>query len=334
MTLVAGTRGVVDQVDRSASDPEAPHFGLSPQLERLRREVRGFVDAALPRAGEAGVPWDLVEALSDRGWRTLAVPREHGGSGADALALCVLLEELARGDTGLAVLVDQTLKVARAVAALAPARTRSRVLDELVADPRGVLALAVTEPETSSDYFMPNEHAKFRTRAERRPEGGWLLDGRKHFISNGGEASRLLVAATTDPERPLLAGTSVLLVDRDQPGVRVERLHAKAAQRSTSNAVLAFEGVVVPHDRLLGEPHTGYAASRRVMAASPAEAGAIALGTAQAAYELAVDHAGGRVQGGARDPRTRHRGRASRPDVDRARNRPEPRLARCLERRP
>lgn len=290
-----------------AADGARVHFGLTPELEALRTEARRFaLERLRPRARDAEwaaepaarVAWDLVEEASARGWRTLGLPREAGGRGAGTLGLCVLVEELAYGDMGFAVIIDQTLKVQRILAGLARDETRRRFLDRFVPDPRCVLAICFTEPETSSDYMIPAPGFRFRTRAEPRPDGSWVLDGYKHYISNGADAGLYLVFACTDPGQPANLGSSAFLLERGLPGFTVETVHDKIAQRTINNAALRFDGVALEPWRLVGEVHRGYAGAREILKESAIEAGATTLGTARAAYEIAVEHARRRVQGG------------------------------------
>jgi alkylation response protein AidB-like acyl-CoA dehydrogenase len=210
----------------------------------------------------------------------------------------VLIEELAYGDMGFAVIIDQTLKVQRILAGIAGGQTRDRFLTRFLADPRSVLAICFTEPECSSDYMIPMPDFRFQTKALQQPDGSWLLDGYKHFISNGADASFYLVFACTDPSLPANLGTSAFLLERDLPGFSVEKVHEKISQRTINNAALRFESVPLEPWRLVGEVNRGYAGAREILKESAIEAGATTLGTAQAAYDMAVAHARTRVQGG------------------------------------
>jgi alkylation response protein AidB-like acyl-CoA dehydrogenase len=285
-----------------------PFFGLTPELRELQADVRAFATGRLrARARELEweaeprdrVAWDLLEEASALGWRTLGLPPEAGGQGASALALAVLAEELAYGDMGFAVLLDQCNKVARILYALASGPARERFLERFVGDPRCLLSICFTEPETSSDYIIDGGEFRFRTRAKQGADGSWVLDGHKHYISNAPDADVFCVFACTDPDRPAAEGTSAFLVFRDDPGFEVVRVHEKMSQRGNNNGELRFDGVVLEPDRLLGEAHAGYAGSRRILKESAITAGATTLGSARAAYELALEHARTRMQGGA-----------------------------------
>ncbi|MQA85127.1 MAG: hypothetical protein GEV03_11000 [Streptosporangiales bacterium] len=285
-----------------------PFFGLTPELLELQREVRAFsVERLRHRARELEwqpeprdrVAWDLLEEASARGWRTMGLPRDAGGRGASALELAIVAEELGYGDMGFAVLIDQCLKAQRIIYQLSSGATRERFLERFVKDSRCLLSICFTEPETGSDYILDGDF-RFATRAERRPDGGWVLDGHKHFISNAPDAGIFCVFACTDPDSPAVSGTSAFLVFAEDPGFEVVHVHEKMSQRGNNNGRLVFRNVQLPPDRLLGEAHRGYAGSRRILKESAITAGATTLGTARAAYELALEHAKARVQGGAR----------------------------------
>jgi alkylation response protein AidB-like acyl-CoA dehydrogenase len=277
----------------------APFQGLPPEVLELQRDARAFaLERLRPRAAELEwrpaaherVSWDLLEEADARGWRTIGLHER-----TSVLALCVLIEELAYGDMGFAVLVDQTIKVQRILARLAPAD--APFLDRLREDPRMVLAICFTEPGTGSDYILDATDFAFATRAEQRGDGRWVINGEKRFISNGADAGMYLVFASTDPSKPARQGTGAFLLDRGMPGFEVVEVHEKIAQRTINNAHMRFEDVVVDADRVIGDPLRGYSGAREILRESAIEAGATTLGTARAAYEAAVEHARGRVQG-------------------------------------
>lgn len=285
----------------------AASCALPPELQRFAGEVREWAtDTLRPRARELEwrsdpaerVAWDLVEEASARGWRTFGLSPEDGGAGGDALAIAVLIESLSYGDMGFAVLIDQCVKVQRILAQLARGSARELFLERFVADPRCVLAICFTEPQTSSDYIIDGPDFRFQTKAEQRPDGSWVLNGFKRYISNGADAGLYCVFACTDPDRPAAKGTSAFLVLADDPGVEVVKVHEKMSQRGNNNGSIRFADVVLSPDRLLGEVDSGYAGSREILKESAITAGATTLGSAQAAYDMAVEHARDRVQGG------------------------------------
>jgi alkylation response protein AidB-like acyl-CoA dehydrogenase len=288
---------------------DVPMFGLSPELKEFKREVREWaVDVLRPRAAElewepdqrARVAWDLVEEASQKGWRTFGLSPEDGGAGGDALEIAILIEELSYGDMGFAVLIDQCIKVQRVLAQMVTGHAREIFLERFVKDPRCVLAICFTEPETSSDYIIDGPDFRFQTKAVKRDDGSWVMNGYKRYVSNGADAGLYLVFACTDEDRPAAQGTSAFLVLADDPGFEVVKVHEKMSQRGNNNGAMKFTDLVLPPDRLLGEVNSGYAGSRLILKESAITAGATTLGSAQAAYEMAVEHARDRVQGGKR----------------------------------
>jgi len=186
----------------------------------------------------------------------------------------------------------------RIIARAAEGEVRRHFLDRFLADARCVLAICFTEPETGSDYIIPHPEFRFATRAEQRPDGSWVLNGRKRFISNGADAGFYLVFACTDPSRPAHLGSSAFLLEPGMPGCEVVTVHEKISQRTIDNAALRFDHVVLEAWRLVGAPNLGYLGAREILKESAIEAGATTLGTARAAYEMAFGHASARVQGG------------------------------------
>jgi acyl-CoA dehydrogenase len=176
---------------------------------------------------------------------------------------------------------------------------RRLFLERFLSDPLCLLAICFTEPETSSDYIIDAPNFHFQTQAVQRDDGRWVLNGYKRYISNGADAGLYCVFACTEPSRPAATGTSAFLLEAGAPGFEVVQVHEKMSQRGNNNGALRFSDVVLDEDRMLGEPHMGYAGSREILKESAITAGATTLGTARAAYELALEHARTRVQGGA-----------------------------------
>lgn len=248
------------------------------------------------------MPWDLVEKLSKLGVRTLALKKEYGGAGADCLTCCVMGEELCAGDLGIGVIFDQTWKFTTYFNEVMNDEQRSRFLPDFLNDHRCLLATGTTEPDTDKGfrYYEPSNLAGtgVQTKAKRNGKSEWIINGTKHYISNGSEAQIYFIYARTDPAKGGVEGTTVFIVPRDTPGFSIGRIEDKIGQRLINNAELVFENCRVPAENiLLGE---GLAAKVRnaYTQASNVEAGATTLGVGRAAFEAALDWAKTRVQGG------------------------------------
>ena len=271
-------------------------------VETARRfvsEVVAPVTGELDRrqAPEDCFSWTIVEKATEFGLRTLTLAEEYGGAGADSLTTALVIEELARGDLGVSVVLAQTLKLIQTLQQTATAAQRSRFLPRFRDDPRFLLAIGITEPQTSSDYIIPYPQARYQTIAVRG-KGGWVLNGKKHFISNGNRAELYLVFAQTEAGKGLIDGSTCFLLERKTPGFSIGRVHDKMGERLANNAELIFESCFVPDENILGEVGQGFEILACFFPASNAYAAASILGVAVAAYERSLRWTKERVQGG------------------------------------
>jgi len=252
----------------------------------------------LPTAEER-IPWDWIRAADKLGLRTLGVPKSYGGAGVDLLTLCIVGEELAAGDLGFAVIMDQCWKMAHLFSdAMTPEQQR-RFIPPFVKDPEATLAIAITEPGAGSDHqgYYDAPDIDFRTTATRDGDA-YVINGTKRYVSSGCMAKLYFVVARTDKSKPLREGGSVFVVPSDTPGLRAGFFHEKSSQRLATNGTFHFENCRVPASNLLvGEGMVGRLRSE-FMPGSKAEAAATALGVGRAAYEYALAYAQQRVQGG------------------------------------
>ncbi|MFC1491356.1 acyl-CoA dehydrogenase family protein [Nitrospinota bacterium] len=283
-------------------------FSLTEKQAALQKLAREFAEREIrpvardrDRIADPAMrfPWEVVEKGSRLGLRILALPEEMGGAGADVLTLCLVGEELAWGDLGVAVTFDQTWKITHLLERLANEEQRSRYLPAFLEDDRFHLAIAMTEPDSGSDNIIPYDSpgAGVRTTAVREGDA-WAVNGMKHFISNGGIAKLYFVALRTDPAKGVTEGLTYFIVTPDMGGFSIGRIHEKMGQRLSQNAELIFENCRIPEANRSSGVGKAMEERRRFVRGSNIEAAATVLGTARAAYEEALEYARGRVQGG------------------------------------
>jgi alkylation response protein AidB-like acyl-CoA dehydrogenase len=284
-------------------------FALTSEQQRLQRTAREFAYTELwpaaQRLDKAEAPRDaypagLVRRASELGLRTLKIPREYGGLGADALTEVIVLEELAVGDCGFAMTLAHAWREGNLLARWVSPEQRERFLPGFLADPCYLTSLASTESHAGSDNGLPyagDLRAGPRTTAVAEGDC-WVINGSKRFITNGNVARLVVLWARTDPGRPWTEGTSGFLVPADAPGLRVGRTEDKLGLRLNQNVELIFDNCRIPAGNLIGELNRGHELSEASMTGSKAKEAARALGVARCAYELAVRWAGQRVQGG------------------------------------
>ncbi|MGM0590448.1 MAG: acyl-CoA dehydrogenase family protein [Halobacteriota archaeon] len=284
-----------------------PDFMLSAEQQELRQEIKEFVDEEVKPLDfndlewredpHDRIPWDVVEEAAARGFKDLSVPEEFGGRDASPLTLTMAAEEMARGDMGLAVILDQTWKIARIIDKMASDEVREEFFEQMVADPRHILAITFTEPANGSNYVIPYGEMEFDTKAEKDGDE-WVINGEKRYISNGADAKSYVVFAQTDPSVPAPKGGTAFLVPHDADGLEVTHVWEKLSQRTINNATIEYNDLRVPEEYVLGEVNEGVRRTGEVLKESAIEAGATTLGTARAAYEDALEYAHERVQGG------------------------------------
>src|SRR5688500_7367408 len=245
------------------------------------------------------IPWDWIREADKQGIRTLGVPKQFGGAGADILTMCLVGEELAVGDLGFAVIMDQCWKMAHILCdAMTPAQ-QQKFIPAFVKDPEATFAIGFTEIGAGSDHqgYYDSPDIAFHTTAVRDGDS-YVINGGKRYVSNGCMAKLYFVVARTDPRKTLRDGGSVFVVPSDPPGFRVGFFHEKSSQRLATNGTFHFENCRVPASHLLGGEGLMSRLRADYMHGSKAEAAATVLGVGRAAYEYALQYAKGRVQGG------------------------------------
>ncbi|MEJ5357236.1 MAG: acyl-CoA dehydrogenase [Desulfobacterales bacterium] len=262
-------------------------FALPEDLARERDRFRRFLTRG-PFA-QALAAWRSAGLLDRRFFAHLgeAGAYAYGWEGGrlvrrGALRECVLFEEFARVAAGAAIAALAHAGLAlTALSRFGSPRLQKRYGPAAAAGGT-VLCLANTEAHAGSDA------AAIRLVAE--PEsGGFRLSGAKAYVTNGAIADFAVVTAVTDPGAPRKRGLSMFLVDLNAPGVRRRPL-AKSAWSPSDLTRLEFDAVRVPADHLLGECGRGLAQVLSVFTASRVPIAAIAVGTAQGAFDLALAH--------------------------------------------
>ncbi|NVO14565.1 MAG: acyl-CoA/acyl-ACP dehydrogenase [Rhodoplanes sp.] len=290
------------------------HTHLSEEQRLMRASCRAFVDdVVIPfirrewqrewdMRPDGRLPPEILEGAEAVGIRTLGVPEQHGGIELDPASevstFALIAEEVARGDSGLADKLVQNWKVAVLLRNVAPEHLQKKWFGRLLEDPQFLLAHCLTEPRGASDRWLPYNvpEAAMQTRAVRK-NGGWVINGRKQFISNGYDAGLYVVYANTNPAVGMLAGTSSYLVPRDTPGLTVARCNETMGCRFMNNGELVFEDMWLPDDHLLvendslGRAGIYFRPGKIIQAAKN-------LGVGMRAFEVTADYVQNYVQGG------------------------------------
>ncbi len=284
-------------------------FTLTEEQRGIRDLARTFArEELIPQCaefdrlpdGQDAFPWELVERGSKLGFNALAVPRKYGGSGADVLTQCVVIEELSAGEPAVSKVYSHNWKALFGLMAIASEEQVLRVIPEFLEDPRYCLGIGITEPNAGSDNSLPYDgtlSAGPMLTAERKGDE-YVLNGSKQFIAMGAQAKMVTVFARTDKSVPWTEGTTGFMLKPPEEGFEVGRLHDKVGLRLYPQHDLIFNDVRIPERDRLGEENNVHAGRRNITNIGTLEATSTALGIARRAYELAVDFAKERVQGG------------------------------------
>ncbi|MER7850040.1 acyl-CoA dehydrogenase family protein [Kitasatospora sp. NPDC096077] len=278
---------------------------LSSEYEELRRTVAEFAkDVVAPKIGEfyerEEFPYEIVREMGRMGLFGLPFPEEYGGMGGDYFALGLVLEELARVDSSVAI----TLEAAVSLGAMPIHRfgTEEQKREWLPRLTSGELlgAFGLTEPEGGSDAGATRTTARYDEATDE-----WVINGTKCFITNSGTdiTGLVTVTALTEPLarsseegefRSPVREISSIIVPTGTPGFQVSKKYSKVGWNASDTRELSFTDCRVPAANLLGERGRGYAQFLRILDEGRIAIAALATGLAQGCVDESVKYAGTR----------------------------------------
>jgi len=234
-------------------------------------------------------PWGVIKDLADSDMFRVFIPEEYEGLGGGCFELCLVIEELSRVCSGIAVSYAASALGPLTLLEYGTEAQKQKYLPD-IASGKKLTAFALTEATAGSDA------SAIRTTAER-VGGGYVLNGTKQFITNGGEAELYTVIVLTDKTRGA-RGASAFLVEKDTPGFSFGKKERKMGIRASSTRELIFRNCLVPEENMIGKPGMGFIMTMKLLDRSRPGIGAQAVGLAQGALEAAVDYTRQRIQFG------------------------------------
>ena len=270
------------------------NFDPTPEQEALRDMAHKFAANEIrPRAAEwdrDGVfPLELFRKAFDLGLMTGFLPEIHGGQGLTMLDTCILEEEISWGCSGVAASMNANALALGPILLTGTEEQKRRFVQPFATEFR-FASFCLTEPGAGSD-------AGGIATTARRDGNGYVLNGRKCFITNGVHASQYTVFASTDRSRGH-RGLSAFVVPRETPGVSSGKKEDKMGQRASDTSDVLFEDVRIPEANRLGAEGEGFKIAMRTIDYARAAVAAMAVGVARAAYEHAAEYGRQRVQFG------------------------------------
>ncbi len=271
-----------------------PLYGLSEEHQAVRKAVRALcADKVAPWAAvvdeEARYPQEAHDALLAADFHAPHVPEQYGGAGADALATCLVIEEVARADVS-ASLIPAVNKLGSLPVQIGGGEAvKQKYLTRLAAG-QGGFSYCLSEPDAGSDA------AAMRTRAVRDGDD-WVLDGVKRWISNAGVSEYYTVLAVTDPDKHT-RGITAFVVEKSDEGVSFGAPERKLGIKGSPTREVYLDQVRIPGDRIVGAEGQGFDLAMQTLDHTRVTIAAQAVGVAQGALDHALGYAQERRQFG------------------------------------
>jgi len=272
-------------------------FQFTEEQEEVRRSIREFAESEIrPHVMEwdesQHFPHEILPKLASLGVMGVTFPGEYGGAGLGYIEYSIIVEELARIDGSVSLIVAAHNSLCAGHIFIAGSEEQKRKYLAPLARGEKLGCWSLTEPQAGSDAGG--------TRTTARLEGdSWVLSGSKTFTSNGSYADICVVMAVTD-KTAHKHGISAFIIEKGTPGFRPGKKENKLGFRASDTAEVIFEDCRIPRENCLGEPGEGFVDSLRVLDRGRISIAALAVGMAQGAYEASLSYAKQRRQFGKR----------------------------------
>lgn len=261
---------------------------LTEEQRMVQASVREFVAGEIaPRAHEydeaARFPREQLKGLAELGLLGMIIPEEWGGAGFDTVAYALALEEIARADASVCVIVGVTNSVVcYPILSFGTEEQKHKYLVPL-AKGESLGAFCLSEPQAGSDATA------LRTRAVRDGDA-YIINGTKSWVTSGGEAQVYIVMAVTNREAGK-NGVTTFIVEGDTPGLSVSAIEHKMGQRASQTAEMSFADVRVPAANVLGGEGHGLKVAFNSLDNGRIGIGALSTGIAQGAFDESLKYA-------------------------------------------
>jgi len=267
-------------------------YFLTPEQKMIRDLARKVAqEKMLPARTELDekeeFPWEIVKISAEAGLMGVSMPEEYEGFGGGILEYCLVAEELSRVCLGIATSIVASGLGAMPILLFGNPEQKKKYIPD-IAKGKKLAAFGLTEADAGSDA------GAIRTTATRKGDG-YVLNGTKQWITNGGEAETYSVIAMTDRSKGP-RGASALIVEKGTPGFNFGKKEKKMGIRSSATRELVFQDCFVPKENLIGKEGMGFIVTMRTFDRTRPGVGAQGVGLAQGALDEAVRYAREREQ--------------------------------------
>ncbi len=231
------------------------------------------------RTGE--FPLENIRTLGENGLMGIEVPAEYGGAGMDPISYVLAMVEIAAADAAHSTIVSVNNSLFCNGILQFGTEAQKQLYVRAIAEGREIGAFALTEPQSGSDATA------MRCKATRQPDGTYVINGKKSWITSGPVARYIVLFAVTDPEKGA-RGISAFLIDTDKPGFHRGKTEPKLGIRASATCEIEFTDYRAEADELLGEDGQGFKIAMGVLDAGRIGIASQAVGLSRAAYEATL----------------------------------------------
>ena len=267
-------------------------FDLTKELRDIQKAAREFAkgefdpDAVLEYDQNQEFPSTIWKKACELGFVGMHVPEEYGGQGLGLLENVLITEEFCRQDSGMGIALALSDFGSEVILRHGNENQKSKILP-LITQGESVFTIAILEEGYSLSPLATTA---------RMDKNGYIISGKKEFVTLGSLAKHMIVACQTRLDDPL--AQSVFLVERDAEGVEVSSMGEKVGMRMVPSDQVSFTGVIVPHENRVGEEDKGYYQIKDFFDEMRIETGAMGVGLAQGGLDKALEYSKSREQFG------------------------------------
>ena len=267
-------------------------FDLTKELRDIQKAAREFAkgefdpDAVLEYDQNQEFPSTIWKKACELGFVGMHVPEEYGGQGLGLLENVLITEEFCRQDSGMGIALALSDFGSEIILRHGNENQKSKILP-LITQGESVFTIAILEEGYSLSPLATTA---------RMDKNGYIISGKKEFVTLGSLAKHMIVVCQTRLDDPL--AQSVFLVERDAEGVEVSPMGEKVGMRMVPSDLVSFTGVIVPHENRVGEEDRGYYQIKDFFDEMRIETGAMGLGLAQGGLDKALEYSKSREQFG------------------------------------
>ena len=274
-------------------------FTIPEDLRMMQETIRRFVEKDLEPVSrqveeEGRIPEEIVQKMRELGLFGLPIPEEYGGLGLSTLGEILVYEELTKTNAAFRSRIGTSNGIGSMGILMDGTEAQKRKYLPRISSGEWTAAFALSEPEAGSDA------ANIKTEAVLDGEH-WVLNGMKHFITNGDIAHVFTTMVATDKRKGSRGGITAFIVEKDMPGFSVGTIEKKMGLSGSNSSQLIFDNCMVPKENVIGGDAMigqGFKTAMRVLDKGRLTMGACALGASQKLLDMCVDYAKQRVQFG------------------------------------